>query len=118
MQDALQYAPAALSLAGVSLAILSWLIFFQMHFLVDSTHVRVRILSFSVRNIPFSDIAWADRKIVLWNEHWANSVNPRRVVRLRRRSGLVRNLILTPPDPDTFLRKLAEHGVEVRCSAS
>ena len=37
---------------------------------------------------PLSDIEWAAQDWAFWNEHWTNTVSTKRIVLLRRRSGL------------------------------
>jgi hypothetical protein len=86
----------------------------RMQFSVDAAHVSVVFFGITLRTIAISDIEFADKRWKWWNEHYNNTFNPRRIVRLRRRSGWLRNFIITPPDPDSFLRKLAMHGVIVR----
>lgn len=101
-------------------AVLAWLafmlhaIFWGMTFGVDATHVRVLVYGYAVRKVAVADIEWADRRCPFWNEHYTSSLNPRKIVRLRRRSGWFRNFIITPSYPDAFFAALRERGVEVR----
>lgn len=98
------------------LIVLVFTIFFAMSFTVDDVYVRVRVYGWTVRKVALADIAWADQKVVFWNEHYTSSLSPRRVVRLRRRTGLIPNFIITPEDPRDFLCSLEIRGVEVRAS--
>jgi hypothetical protein len=41
-------------------------------------------------------------------------VNPKKMILLRRRTGLFKNFLISPPSPQQFLRELAAHGVMVR----
>jgi len=89
-------------------------IFWGMTFTVDEAHVRVRVYGWTVRKVALSDIEWAAHDWVFWNEHWTNTVSPKRIVLLRRRTGLFRNFLISPPAPQEFLRELAAKGVTVR----
>ncbi len=89
-------------------------IFWGMTFTVDAGHMRVRIYGWTVRKVALTDIEWAAHDWVFWNEHWTNTVNPKNLVLLRRRTGWFRNFVISPPSPPEFLRELAAHGVAVR----
>ena len=88
-------------------------IFIGMTFTVDAAHVRVRAYGWTVRQVALTDIEYAARDWAFWNEHWTNTVNPRRLVLLRRRSGLFRNFLISPADPAAFLAELKAAGVVV-----
>ncbi|MFM9001760.1 MAG: hypothetical protein ACKORB_09105 [Opitutia bacterium] len=94
--------------------ILVWAVCAGMSFAVDGSHVRVRMCGFTVRKVALADIEWADRRWDFWNEHYAVSLRPSRVVRLRRRTGLFRSFIITPPDADSFVALLRERGIVIR----
>lgn len=98
----------------VALAAVIHAVFWGMTFRVDDGHVRVLVYGMTVRKVAIADIGWADRACPLWNEHYTSSLNRRKVVCLHRRSGWVRNFIITPPDPEAFFAELRERGVEVR----
>ncbi|GBL43279.1 hypothetical protein EMGBD4_07780 [Verrucomicrobiota bacterium] len=66
-------------------------IFVGMTFTVDASHVRVRVYGWTVRKIALPDVAYAVHDWAFWNEHWTNTLSPRRLVLLRRRTGLFRN---------------------------
>ncbi len=89
-------------------------IFWGMTFTVDEGHMRVRIYGFTARKVALADIEWAAHDWVFWNEHWTNTVNPKKLVLLRRRTGWFKNFVISPPSPPDFLRDLAEHGVTLR----
>jgi len=89
-------------------------IFIGMTFTVDAAHVRVRAYGWTVRQVALTDIEYAARDWAFWNEHWTNTVNPRRLVLLRRRSGLFRNFLLSPAEPAAFLEELRAAGVVVK----
>jgi hypothetical protein len=89
-------------------------IFWGMTFTVDEAYMRVRMYGLTVRKVAVSDIEWAAQDWVFWNEHWTNTVNPKRMVLLRRRTGVFKNFLVSPPVPQTFLQELAAKGVAVR----
>ena len=89
-------------------------IFWGMTFTVDDGHVRVRFYGYTARRIALSDIEWAAQDWVFWNEHWTNTMNPERLVLLRRRNGLFKNFLISPPSPQEFLKELAAKGVTMR----
>ena len=99
------YLPAgALSLLWIVL--LLWLIT-RIRYTLDEQFVRVRLGYWTLRKIALADIEFADTTAPLWNEHWCNTLWAcGRVVRLRRKTGLVRNFIITPADRDAFLDQL------------
>ena len=89
-------------------------IFWGMTFTVDDGHVRVRFYGYTARRIALSDIEWAAQDWVFWNEHWTNTINPERLVLLRRRTGLFKSFLISPPSPLEFLKELAAKGVTMR----
>lgn len=102
-------------LAAVAFAVLlTWGVCAGMSFEVDGTHVRVLMYGRTIRKVALADVEWADRRWDFWNEHYAVSLRPSRVVRLRRRTGLFRSFIITPPDADGFVGRLRERGVTIR----
>lgn len=106
------FAPFLIAVGLASLVIHA--IFKGMTFTVDETHVRVRFYGRALRRVALSDIEWADRTWVFWNEHYTNTLRTDRIVRLRRRTGLFRNFLISPPDPDAFLANLRRAGVPTR----
>lgn len=98
----------------LALVLLVHALFWGMHFRLDDKHVCVVIYGLMARKIALTDIAWADRQWSLWNEHYTSSLNPRRFVRLRRRTGFLRDFLITPPDAPAFLAELAARGIETR----
>ena len=88
-------------------------IFVGMTFTVDATHVRVRFYGWTARRLALADLEYAAQDWAFWNEHWTNTVNPRRLVLLRRRTGLFRNFLVSPRSPAAFLEELRAAGVVV-----
>jgi hypothetical protein len=89
-------------------------IFVGMSFTIDATHVRVRFYGWAARQVALADVEFAAQDWAFWNEHWTNTVSTRRLVLLRRRSGLFRNFLISPPDPAAFLEELRAAGVVVK----
>jgi hypothetical protein len=89
-------------------------IFFRMTFTVDASHVRVRVYGWTVRKVALPDVAYAVQDWAIWNEHWTNTLSLRRLVLLRRRTGLFRNFLISPPDALAFLAELRAHGVVIQ----
>jgi len=91
-----------------------WLIT-RIRYVIDDRYVRVVLIGLTLRKIALTDIESVDTKAPLWNEHWCNTLWAcGRVVRLRRRSGCVRNFIITPKNRDEFIRLLQERLVAKR----
>lgn len=114
--SALGIALQILLLLGSALVVAT--IFFGLSFTIDRGHVRVRAYGWTVRKVAIEDIEFADRTWVWWNEHYTSTLNLRRIVRLRRRSGLFKNFVITPREPLAFLRELASHGVRIETNSS
>lgn len=98
----------------ILLAILGHAILWGMTFTVDATHVRVRVYGWTVRKVALPDIEYAAHDWKLWNEHWTNTINPKRMVLLRRRTGLIKNFIISPRDTAQFLAELQGRGVTLK----
>lgn len=93
----------------VSIVALICLAIAKMRYVIDERHVRVVVGSITLRKIALTDIEFVDTRGAFWNEHWCNCIVPRgRVVRIRRKSGLVRNFIITPANRDEFIADLRD----------
>ena len=89
-------------------------IFWGMTYTVDDAYLRVRFYGYSARKVALNDIEWAAQDWVFWNKHWTNTMNPERLILLRRRTGWFKNFLISPPYPSEFLKELAAKGVTVR----
>lgn len=98
----------------VILLVLAHAIIWGMTFSIDDLHVRVRVYGRTVRKVALSDIEWAAADWTLVNEHWTNTINPKRIVLLRRRTGIMKNFLISPPSREDFLKDLAAYGVTIR----
>jgi hypothetical protein len=115
MQNSLHLLPLIAATAFLLFAlILVHAIFWGMTFTIDDVHVRVRVYGLTARKVALCDIEWAAQDWVFWNEHWTNTLNPRRMVLLRRRSGVFKSFLISPPSPSDFLRELGARDVAIR----
>ncbi len=74
---------------------------------ITGTALEVRVLGRVVRRVPLADVEEVHRRGALIHENWSgpkfwNSVT------VRRRSGLFRNFVISPDDPDRFVERLQE----------
>ena len=74
--------------------------------ITDST-VDVRILGRTVRRVRLDDIEEVHRRGALLHENWS-SLKFWNSVTIRRRTGAVRNVVISPDDPDGFAARLQE----------
>jgi hypothetical protein len=86
--------------------LLYWMIT-RIFYVVDDQYLRVRLGGFTLRKIAIADMAFVDTAAPFWNEHWCNTAFTRkRVLRVRRKSGWIKNFIITPANRDEILRQL------------
>jgi hypothetical protein len=74
---------------------------------VTDTAIEVLIMGRPVRRVLLSDIEEVHRRGALLHENWSgpkfwNSVT------IRRRTGLLKNFVISPDDPDRFVARLLE----------
>ena len=94
-------------LLGLSVVALAFCLVTRIRYVIDDRHVRVVLFGATLRKIALSDIEFADTAAPLWNEHWCNTLwGCGRVIRLRRKTGLIRNFIITPANRAVFLEEL------------
>lgn len=81
----------------------------RIRYVIDERYVRVIWFGATVRKIALTDIAAVDTRFCFWNEHWCNTVTdiPNRRVTLHRKSGFVRNFVITPKNREAFLAELS-----------
>ena len=85
---------------------LLWLVT-RIRYVIDDQFVRVRLWRWTLRKIALADIMTVDTKMPFWNEHWCNTYWMfGRVVRIRRKTGWIRNFIITPDNRDEFIHQL------------
>ncbi len=99
---------------------------FPFTYAVTPSEVQVRLGGWVVRRVALSDIERAEARPfgpdLIMNEHYTNVAAKARgvFVILRRKSGLVRNFIINPSDPEAFLadlRREAPHLAGARAGA-
>ena len=79
----------------------------RIRYVIDDHYLRVLWFGITTRRIALSDMEKVDTCAPLWNEHWCNTLWPvGRVVRIRRKTGIFRNFIITPQNRDAFIREL------------
>ena len=69
--------------------------------------LEVLILGRVIRRIPLADIEEVHRRGALIHENWS-SLKFWNSVTVRRRSGWLRNFVISPDDPDRFVVRLQE----------
>lgn len=67
--------------------------------------LEVKLGPWVVRRIYYSDMTGAERGYPFWNEHWSNFW-PWEFITIRRKSGLIKNFVINPPERDNFLNEL------------
>ncbi|MFQ5876590.1 MAG: hypothetical protein ACE5JH_02695 [Acidobacteriota bacterium] len=74
---------------------------------ITAAAVEILILGKVVRRIPLPEIEEVHRRGALLHENWSG---PKfwNAVTIRRRRGLLRNVVISPDDPDGFVRRLQE----------
>jgi hypothetical protein len=78
-----------------------------LRYRITSEAVEVLILGWCARRIRLDDIESVRRGGCFWNEHWTN-FKLRNSVTLRRKSGLIKNLVITPDNPSAFIAEVAQ----------
>ncbi|HEX8237471.1 MAG TPA: PH domain-containing protein [Abditibacteriaceae bacterium] len=99
---------AVLSLAGTGIAVgLAMLALRTIRYELHEDALCVVIGGQCVRRILYSDIESVERSSPLWNEHWNRlALDPN--ITIRRRSGLIKNFVINPPNTDEFITQLRE----------
>ena len=82
---------------------------------ITETALEVLIVGRVVRRIPLADIEEVHRRGALFHENWS-SLKFWNSVTIRRRSGWLRNFVISPDDPDHFVVRLQE--AVARCTGS
>lgn len=70
--------------------------------------LEILALGVAFRTIPYQEIESAYPGGSLLNEHWATFRLANRIT-LHLRRGRRRDIVITPPDPEGFLRRLRSH---------
>lgn len=69
--------------------------------------IEILTLGKVARRIPLTDIVDVHRRGALLHENWSG---PRfwNAITIRRRRGLIRNIVISPDDPDRFMERLVD----------
>lgn len=95
---------------GVFLYVLlfTWLVQF-LRYRITPRHFKVTLFGLCLRRIPLDEIESVSKKrhAVGWTENWWNTLHPNhRMLVIRRRRGLRRNLVITPRNRYVFKANL------------
>lgn len=76
-----------------------------IHYRITPDAIEILTLGRVARRIPLADIVEVHRRGALLHENWSG---PRfwNAVTIRRRRGLIRNIVISPDDPDCFMERL------------
>ena|SRR5258705_8358523 len=74
---------------------------------ITDASLEVRILGRTIRRVRLADIEEVHRRGALLHENWS-SLKFWNSVTIRRRSGLLKNFVISPDDPDGFVDRLQE----------
>jgi hypothetical protein len=81
----------------------------RIRYRITGRHLQVTWLGLPIRRIGLADIKRVTHKPVVWAERWPNVLlGSRRVLVIRRRSGLWRNFLITPEYPFEFKAALEQ----------
>ncbi|MFH1618753.1 MAG: PH domain-containing protein [bacterium] len=78
---------------------------FPFNYVLTDSVLEVRLGSFTVRRVLYSDMEQVKRGYAFWNEHWINFL-PLRYLTIRRRRGWIRNFVINPCEPEVFIEEL------------
>ena len=95
-----------LAVVFVSAGLLLWsAVTIRYH--ITPTHLRISWLGLPLRRVRLDDIKRVGTRPTGWAERWPSTLfNRGRVLVIRRRSGLLRSLVITPPYPFEFRQQL------------
>lgn len=92
--------------AGVALVV------FGIRYELDEDSLCIKSMGIRLRRILIEDIESVSPIRSFWSENWFNTLSwhkPDRVLTIRRRSGLFRNVQLTPKNRDAFMEEIRRH---------
>jgi hypothetical protein len=72
---------------------------------LSSEALVVRLGTWCIRRIPFTEIESANLGYAFWNEHWTNPW-PLQFITVRRKTGLIRNFVINPYYREAFSSEL------------
>ena len=82
---------------------------FTIRYHVTPTHLKITWLGLPIRRIRLGDIKRVGTRPVVWAERWPSTLrNNGRLLVIRRRSGWLRSLVITPKYPFEFRNELEQ----------
>ena len=91
----------------------------SIRYRVTATHLQVFWLGLPVRWVRLRDIKHIGNRPVFWAERWPNTLwDSRRMLVIRRRHGLFKNLVITPKYPFEFKTTLEQARLAALNSAN
>ena len=96
------------------LAVFAGVVFFVLgiRYELDEESLRIKSMGICLRRIWIEDIESISPIRSFWSENWFNTLSWResdRVLTIHRRSGLFRNLQITPRNRDAFMAEIRCH---------
>lgn len=80
---------------------------FTIRYRITPTHLKITWLGLTVRRLRLDDIKRVGTSPVVWAERWPNTLRGgSRLLVIRRRSGWLRSLVITPKYPFEFRNEL------------
>ena len=81
----------------------------SIRYRISATHLQVTLFGVPVRSVRLRDIKHIGHRPVFWAERWPSTLfESRRMLVIRRRRGLFRNLVITPQYPFEFKASLEQ----------
>ncbi len=82
---------------------------YTIRYHITPTHLKITWLGLLIRRIRLDDIKRVGTRPVVWAERWPNTLrNNGRLLVIRRRSGWLRSLVITPEYPFEFRNQLEQ----------
>ena len=82
---------------------------FTIRYHVTPTHLKITWLGLTVRRIRLDDIKRVGARPVVWAERWPSTLRSNgRLLVIRRRTGWLRHLVITPKYPFEFRNELEQ----------
>ena len=93
---------AAFILGALSLSLIA-----LIRYRITSRHLEIRFLGICLRRLLLDDIRYISKRRSGWSEFWWNTLWPaKRILVIRRRSGWLKNFVITPQSRYAFKAEL------------
>ena len=111
---------ALLVLAGCSLGYLVLIaLALRLRYVVTDTHLEVRLFGLPVRRLRLTNIDRVSKRQSRRAERWVNTLRPsHRILVIRRRTGWLREFIITPTNRYVFRTELERAIATLRAAES